>query len=240
MFDWAAAEDRLHCIAKKHVGQFLNGAEQSDVYGFGFFCDAYNGTALLVANTEQYYLSSLRDFEARFGPANAEVFKWDIGNWEYPAGLFPSSSAEQDEFEDAWKKEYQEPLSQIENDDKQSMLEEVCFKVLRRLIQARVFSAVPSVKGVTILGPTALKENVLEKRRRNASTACSSQPMSGPSTKYRRAILSDLARNYCDGDDEALEAITNGKLDFGPWEQIFYGEFDGRRPKRVLVKVIGE
>ena len=34
--------------------------------------------------------------------------------------------------------------------------------------------------------------------------------------------------------------ITEGKLDFGPWEQIFYGEFDGRRPKRVLVKIIGQ
>lgn len=39
---------------------------------------------------------------------------------------------------------------------------------------------------------------------------------------------------------EVVVAITRGKLDFGPWEQIFYGEFDGRRPKRVLVKVIGE
>lgn len=39
---------------------------------------------------------------------------------------------------------------------------------------------------------------------------------------------------------EVVIAITNGKLDFGPWEQIFYGEFDGRRNKRVLVKVIGE
>ena len=39
---------------------------------------------------------------------------------------------------------------------------------------------------------------------------------------------------------EVVVAITNGKLDFGPWEQIFYGEFDGRRPKRILVKVIGE
>jgi len=39
---------------------------------------------------------------------------------------------------------------------------------------------------------------------------------------------------------EVVVAITEGKLDFGPWEQIFYGEFDGRRPKRVLVKVIGE
>lgn len=39
---------------------------------------------------------------------------------------------------------------------------------------------------------------------------------------------------------EVVVAITDGKLDFGPWEQIFYGEFDGRRRKRVLVKVIGE
>jgi len=39
---------------------------------------------------------------------------------------------------------------------------------------------------------------------------------------------------------EVLVAITDGKLDFGPWEQIFYGEFDGRRKKRVLVKIIGE
>ncbi len=39
---------------------------------------------------------------------------------------------------------------------------------------------------------------------------------------------------------EVVVAITNGKLDFGPWEQIFYGEFDGRRKKRALVKIIGE
>ena len=39
---------------------------------------------------------------------------------------------------------------------------------------------------------------------------------------------------------EVVVAITNGKLDFGPWEQIFYGEFDGKRSKRVLVKIIGE
>ena len=39
---------------------------------------------------------------------------------------------------------------------------------------------------------------------------------------------------------EVVVAVTNGRLDFGPWEQIFYGEFDGRRKKRVLVKIIGE
>jgi secondary thiamine-phosphate synthase enzyme len=39
---------------------------------------------------------------------------------------------------------------------------------------------------------------------------------------------------------EVVVAVTDGKLDFGPWEQIFYGEFDGKRKKRVLVKIIGE
>jgi secondary thiamine-phosphate synthase enzyme len=39
---------------------------------------------------------------------------------------------------------------------------------------------------------------------------------------------------------EVTVAITNGKLDFGPWEQIFYGEYDGKRKKRVLIKIIGE
>jgi len=39
---------------------------------------------------------------------------------------------------------------------------------------------------------------------------------------------------------EVVAAVTRGKLDFGPWEQIFYGEFDGRRRKRALVKIIGD
>ena len=39
---------------------------------------------------------------------------------------------------------------------------------------------------------------------------------------------------------EVVVAITRGRLDFGPWEQIFYGEFDGRRPKRILIKIIGD
>lgn len=39
---------------------------------------------------------------------------------------------------------------------------------------------------------------------------------------------------------EAIIAITNGKLDFGPWEQVFYGEFDGKRKKRALIKIIGD
>src|SRR5205823_2176245 len=115
-----------------------NEAGQNDVYGFGFFCDAYDGTILLVANTEQYHLSNLQDFEARVGPTDPEVYKWDIGNWKYPGGLFPSASAEQREFDEAWQ-EFQKPLSRIDHDEKQARLEEVCVEVLRRLINEGTF-----------------------------------------------------------------------------------------------------
>jgi hypothetical protein len=52
-----------------------------------------------------------------------------------------------------------------------------------------------------------------------------------------RGVLDAVSPNVL---REVVIAVTNGKFDFGPWEQVFYGEFDGRRPKRVLVKVIGE
>ncbi|MBP3956059.1 DUF4303 domain-containing protein [Gemmata sp. G18] len=164
MFDRVAAEDRLYCISKKQIAQFLNGVEQDNVYGFGFFCDGYDGTVLLVANTEQYHLSNFLEYEARFGATDSEFFRWDVGNWKYPAGLFSSSSTEQSEFEDAWK-EHREPLSQTENEAKQEILEDICFKVLKRLVQERTFSGIPGVKGVTVLGPLALQESVLEKKK---------------------------------------------------------------------------
>ncbi len=64
-----------------------------------------------------------------------------------------------------------------------------------------------------------------------------------PVSQYRHNIGEDNADAHMKRQimgREAVVAITAGKLDFGPWEQIFYGEFDGRRKKRVLVKVIGE
>jgi len=64
-----------------------------------------------------------------------------------------------------------------------------------------------------------------------------------PVKKYRHNVGEDNADAHMKRQimgREAVVAITNGKLDFGPWEQIFYGEFDGRRRKRVLVKIIGE
>jgi len=64
-----------------------------------------------------------------------------------------------------------------------------------------------------------------------------------PISQYRHNVGEDNADAHLKRQimgREVVVAITEGKLDFGPWEQIFYGEFDGRRRKRVLVKVIGE
>ncbi len=64
-----------------------------------------------------------------------------------------------------------------------------------------------------------------------------------PVSSYRHNVGEDNADGHMKRQimgREVVVAITNGKLDFGPWEQIFYGEFDGRRKKRVLIKVIGE
>ena len=64
-----------------------------------------------------------------------------------------------------------------------------------------------------------------------------------PVSQYRHNTGEDNADGHLKRQimgREAVIAITKGKLDLGPWEQIFYGEFDGRRKKRVLVKIIGE
>jgi len=64
-----------------------------------------------------------------------------------------------------------------------------------------------------------------------------------PVSKYRHNTGEDNADAHLKRSvlgREAVVAITGGKLDFGPWEQIFYAEFDGNRKKRVLVKIIGE
>ena len=64
-----------------------------------------------------------------------------------------------------------------------------------------------------------------------------------PVSQYRHNVSEDNADAHLKRQimgREVVVAVTNGELDFGPWEQIFYGEFDGRRRKRVLIKIVGE
>ncbi|NLB85159.1 MAG: YjbQ family protein [Acholeplasmataceae bacterium] len=63
-----------------------------------------------------------------------------------------------------------------------------------------------------------------------------------PYNQYRHNVYEDNADAHLKRTimgREVVIAITNGKLDFGPWEQVFYGEFDGKRDKRILIKIIG-
>ena len=81
-------------------------------------------------------------------------------------------------------------------------------------------------------------------RRTRRSTRPAQGPVAQPDGRGRLSERSDrtadahLKRQVM--GREVMVAVTNGRLDFGTWEQIFYGEFDGRRRKRVLVKIIGE
>ena len=64
-----------------------------------------------------------------------------------------------------------------------------------------------------------------------------------PHSQYRHNVSEDNADGHLKRSvmgREVVVAVTGGRLDFGPWEQIFYGEFDGKREKRVLVKILGE
>ena len=71
------------------------------------------------------------------------------------------------------------------------------------------------------------------------SSSRTSRSNSGATTTRARTTPTRTSSGSLWGREVVL-AITDGKLDFGRWEQIFYGEWDGNRPKRVLVKIIGE
>jgi secondary thiamine-phosphate synthase enzyme len=70
----------------------------------------------------------------------------------------------------------------------------------------------------------------LPRTRRRANTGTTAPAEDNADAHLKRQVMGR----------EVVVAITDGKLDFGPWEQIYYAEFDGRRKKRVLVKIIGE
>ena len=94
-----------------------------------------------------------------------EAFRWEIGNWEYPAGLFPSASLEQREYAMDWQ-EFEQSMAELALPDHQERLELLALKVLKRLIDEGVFSQATSLKGYTILGPDDTQALLLKKKSR--------------------------------------------------------------------------
>ena len=134
--------ERLFALAKDQLLLFSKQAH--DLYGFGFFCDALSGDVFLVANTRGFHDESVKKLTSpAFGPS----FKWDIGNWKWPAGLFPSSSNEQREFDVAWAR-----ARGAVKDLSQGALEDCCNAVLMELYNMRE-SPLNGVEGLIVLGP---------------------------------------------------------------------------------------
>jgi hypothetical protein len=75
---------------------------------------------------------------------------------------------------------------------------------------------------------------------RGAGPSCTNQPIPAQPDRRGQRRRPSEATNHGPPSEAVVVAVTKGRLDFGTWERIFYGEFDGRRRKRVLVKIIGE
>jgi hypothetical protein len=162
MFDWKAAEEILYAISKEQVARFLGRIDCDDLYGLGYFCDLNEGV-MLVAGTRRHLTASLREHVERFGPTDEETFRWDVGNWEYPAGL-ALSTEEQMEYDAAWER-IGRPLAETGDDRDPGHLEDLCVRVLRRLCNEGAFAAARRLEGFMVLGPDDSPEAVLLKKR---------------------------------------------------------------------------
>jgi hypothetical protein len=164
MFDWEAAEQVLYAISKAQLTRFLGHVDCDDLYGLGYFCDPIEGV-MLVANTRTSHDAGLLEFIGRFGPTDEETYRWDIGNWEYPAGLEVSSAEEQMEFDSAWQG-LGRPITSAGDELDQERLEGLCIRVLTRLREDGAFSAARNLEGFVVLGPDDSDGDVLVKKRR--------------------------------------------------------------------------
>jgi len=164
MFDWEATEHVRYTISKVQVTRFLGHADCDDLYGLGYFCDPIEGV-MLVANTRPSHDAGFRACIERFGPADEETYRWDIGNWQYPGGLAVSSTEEQIGFDAAWA-ELGRPISGAGDELDQERLEELGIRVLTRLRNDGVFLAAKNLKGFVVLGPDDSIVDVLVKKSR--------------------------------------------------------------------------
>jgi hypothetical protein len=162
--DWARAAGVLYDISLGQVTRFLEVVPAEEVYGLGYFCDAFAGVVYLVGSTSTHDRHHRRGID-RLSPADDELLKWDIGNWQYPGGLFPSASPEQREFDTAWST-FGRPLSERPDDLDQQRLEEMCVQVLSRLVLHGAFARARRLEGFVVAGPDDTGRVILEKKRR--------------------------------------------------------------------------
>ena len=161
MIDWEAAEAVLLRAAREQLADFLDEFDRDDLYGLGFFASSYEGVALVAAGRRAMD-EQLRSYRAQFGPPDDEfAFRWDIGNWQFPAGL----EYGQQEFDAAWA-EFAEALKDDCDDANEPLLIGLCERVLARLAAEGTFATVPDLEGLIVLGPDDPSEVVPDRKRR--------------------------------------------------------------------------
>lgn len=168
MIDWEAAEDALVTIARNQILAFQDEVDCSDLYGLGFFADLLEGLQL-VANFRDHHESNLLAYQAEWGPTDADVYRWEIGNWQYPAGL----DVDNETFDAVWEP-FREPLmeavtaaeSQAFEDRCVEHLENLCIRVLDRLESESVFAGLAALEGLTVLGHDDPAEVIIPKKQR--------------------------------------------------------------------------
>jgi len=147
------------------------------------------GVVYLVTNTFAYHDLTVADKPL----ADKEFFKWDIGNWQYPGGLFPSASPEQREFDTTWETIWGQ-LAELTDDLSQQRLEEMCVQVMGRLAQQGAFSGARKLAGIVVAGPYDSGPSCWRKRddsmcsskrhSRNAHLAASAGKLSGYTVRH--------------------------------------------------------
>lgn len=164
--NWIEAKETLLVLARLQLATFLESEEREDVYGIGFFCDSYQGSVCLVANTNSFHSRKFHEYIAEFGSGEGHedetTFRWDIGNWKYPAGLVPDAfNAGWEKFEAALK---DATFAGAGDDQDQERLESLAAAILACLVDEGAFAHAPALEGFNVLGPDDPQQSVLVKK----------------------------------------------------------------------------
>ena len=153
-FPWHDAKQTLLRISRAELQSFFQSDRSQDVYGVGFFCHNSYGDVLLVANTADYHRASFQGYVEQFGICNEIEYKWNIGNWQYPAGIAAGPNQQSPEYSRSWAP-YQKIIDEMTMseavDHAGDQLRNLCCEVLQSLISEGLFDARLPHLGFTVM-----------------------------------------------------------------------------------------
>jgi hypothetical protein len=153
-FPWHDAKQTLLRISQSEIQSFLQTARSRNIYGIGYFCHNSYGDVLLVANTTDYHKDSFRRYVERFGPCDEDDFRWDIGNWQYPAGIATGPGQQSFDYQSSWEP-FRRAIDQTTTDEtvdhRGALLRNLCLDVLQSLITKGIFDRYLPNLGFTVM-----------------------------------------------------------------------------------------